>query len=140
MQQARQVQARLSWRAWAIALLIALLGGVAGNGLVWLIGDLAGEIHVDLLDVMLFSVIGAVAGGVLYALLALLVREARTRDRIFIVICVVVLVVYAFAPIAAMQAPYKQGAQPFNVLTVIATEIMHLISGGLVIFAFTRKW
>lgn len=121
------------------ATLLALLGGLAGNLLVWFAGSALGEMRVDLIDVVMFSALGALAGGALYRLLGWAFPDARRRNRVFVAICVAVLVVYAGAPIAAMSAPYKDGAQPFNLLTVIATEIMHVISGGFVIAAFTRR-
>ncbi len=130
---------QFSWAQWLQALLIALIGGVVGNLAVWAVSSVVGEIRVDALEVAIFSAIGALAGGVLYAALARVIANVHVRNRVFVIVCVVALVAYAFAPLAAMQAPYREGAQPFNVLTVIATELMHLISGGLVIFAFTRR-
>ncbi|MCS7087925.1 MAG: hypothetical protein NZL91_04435 [Thermoflexales bacterium] len=139
MNQTKQTTSRPSWAQVGRTTLLALLGGVAGNLIVWFVSSVVGEIRVDLLDVVLFSVLGAVAGGVLYRLLAWPFPDAQRRNRVFVAICILVLVVYAGAPIAATTAPYKQGAQPFNLLTVVATEIMHLVSGGFVIAAFTRS-
>ena len=119
----------------ARATLIAAAGGIIGNALLWLMVSPLGRLQVGLGEVIAFSFLGGLAGGVLYGILSRLLNQP---NRPFIVICIVVLVLYAFGPIWAAQTPYREGAEPFNLLTVLVTEVMHLISGGFVIGIFTR--
>ena len=44
---------------------------------------------------------------------------------------------YAWALVAA-QAPYMAGVERFNLTTVVATELMHLLSGAWIVGCFTR--
>lgn len=103
--------------------------------LVWLLGTLLGRMTIGVTEVILFSLIGAVGGAALYALLGKLTRRPL---RPFFIISIMVLVVYALGPITAAQAPYMEGAELFTPTTVIATEVMHLVSGGWIIGLFTR--
>jgi hypothetical protein len=88
------------------------------------------------LEVLLMSVLGAVAGGVALLLLGRFSRQPRRR---FALLTVAVLVVYALGPISAVYAPYREGAERFNAATVVATEIMHLTSGAAVYFILARR-
>jgi hypothetical protein len=117
------------------ATLIAAAGGISGNTLLWLMVSPLGRLQVGLGEVIVFSLLGGLAGGVLYGILS---RLLSRPNRLFVAICVVVLILYAFGPIWAAQTPYREGAEPFNLLTVLVTEVMHLISGGFVIGVFTR--
>ena len=105
------------------------------NALVWFPGTRLGEMVIGWREVALFSVLGAVAGGAGFAALG---RWATRPLRSFFVLTVVVLVVYGVGPISAAYAPYMEGATTFNVTTVVATEVMHLVSGACVYLALTR--
>jgi len=119
----------------ARATLLAAAGGIIGNTLLWLMISPLGRLQVGLAEVVVFSLLGGLAGGILYAILS---RLLPSPNRAFVAVCIVVLILYAFGPIWAAQTPYREGAEPFNLLTVLVTEVMHLISGGFVIGVFTR--
>ncbi len=86
-------------------------------------------------EVVTGSVVGVVAAAVVLAAFA---RWTRRPRRIFVGISIAVLVLYSLGPISATLAPYKEGAALFNVVTVLATELMHLVSGLLVLATFPR--
>lgn len=113
----------------------AAAASTALNLLVWFLGTRLDEMVIGWREVALFSVIGAVAGGVVYAALG---RWAARPLRSFAILTVVVLVVYALGPLSAAYAPYMEGATTFNTTTVVATEVMHVVSGFCVYFALTR--
>ena len=48
------------------------------------------------------------------------------------------LVKAALVASRAAYAPYMEGAAVFNMTTVVATEVMHLVSGACVYLALTR--
>ena len=79
--------------------------------------------------------VGVLAAAIVFAALG---RWSRRPRKIFMGVSVAVLVLYALGPISAALAPYKEGAPPFNVTTVLATELMHLVSGLLVMATFPR--
>lgn len=113
----------------------AAAASTALNLLVWFVGTRLDDMVIGWREVALFSVIGAVAGGAVYAALG---RWAARPQRSFFILTVLVLVVYALGPLSAAYAPYMEGATTFNTTTVVATEIMHLVSGFCVYFALTR--
>lgn len=115
---------------------IAASGSMLMNTMVWLVGTLASRMTIGLLEVLLFSVLGVLGGTGLYAVLG---RWARRPIRLFRRISIAVLVLYALGPIAAAQAPYMDGAEAFNTATIIATELMHVISGAWIIGALTLR-
>jgi hypothetical protein len=86
-------------------------------------------------EVVTGSVVGVVAAAVVLAAFA---RWTRRPRRIFVGTSIAVLVLYSLGPISATLAPYKEGAALFNVVTVLATELMHLVSGLLVLATFPR--
>jgi len=132
---AQKAQQRPPLARIARATLLAAAGGVIGNTLLWLMTSPLGRLQVGLAEVVVFSLLGGLAGGVLYALLS---RLLPSPNRVFVALCIAVLILYAFGPIWAAQTPYREGAEPFNLLTVLVTEVMHLISGGFVIGVLTR--
>jgi uncharacterized membrane protein YjjP (DUF1212 family) len=75
-------------------------------------------------------------GGVLYFILSRLFG-ART-NFVFTIISVIFLVANFFGPISAMSSEAMPGMGLFNLPTVIATEIMHLVAGGLAITRYTK--
>jgi hypothetical protein len=120
--------------AWQAAL-VAVVSCVA-NACVWMIGQSAGGMKIGVGEVVAGSVIGVVGAFVVFAVLA---KFAARPRRIFTRIAIAVLVLYALGPISAVIAPYREGAARFNLATVLATEVMHVISGLAVIWLFTRR-
>lgn len=115
--------------------IVAAMASVALNLLVWFAGSRMGEMVIGRSEVALFSVIGAMAGGAVFAALG---RWAARPVPRFTLLTVVVLVLYAFGPPSAAYAPYMEGAEVFNMTTVVATEVMHLVSGACAYLALTR--
>jgi len=137
MTSARDMQsARIALHRIPQAAAFAAIGSAISNVLVWLLGSLFGQMTISVPEVVIFSIIGVIGGAGVYAILG---KWTRQPLRIFIIISVVVLVLYAFGPIAAAQEPYMQGVERFTTTTVIATELMHLISGAWIIGMFTRQ-
>jgi hypothetical protein len=110
----------------------ALGVSLIGNAVVWLLADLFGRVTIGLAEVLVFSLLAVGAGLVLRALVTL---RARQPARTFLRVCAGVVLVYALGPPLAAVAPYMKGAEPFTVTTVLATELMHLVSGASVTFA-----
>jgi uncharacterized membrane protein YjjP (DUF1212 family) len=81
------------------------------------------------------SVIGAVLAGLVYWLLA---RYTEHAVRWFTVVATIVIGVYGVGPVAAAYEPYMEGAELFTLTTVVATEIMHIVSGAWVLWALLR--
>ncbi len=81
----------------------------------------------DLSFAALFKTAGLVSGA-----------SAAGPRRIFVGVSIAVLVLYSLGHISAALAPYKEGAALFNVVTVLATELMHVVSGLLVLATFPR--
>ncbi len=112
----------------------ALVGGV-GNALVWGMGSLVDRMTLGLGEVMAGSLVGALAGGIAFALCG---RFARRPVRVFAGLSVAVVLVYAAGPFIAAREPWMEGAELFNAATVVATQVMHLVSAAGVWFAMTR--
>jgi hypothetical protein len=117
------------------AALVAVVSSIA-NALVWLVGQRVSGMKIGVGEVIAGSVIGVVGAFVVFAVLA---KRGRRPRRIFLRIAIAVLVLYALGPISAVIAPYREGAERFDLATVVATELMHLISGLAVIWVFTRR-
>ena len=128
-------EARVPFGKIARAAAVAGVGSVMVNGLVWFIGNAVAGLKVQLIEVLIFSLIGAIGGGIVYALL---VRFTRRPNTIFTIISLVVLVGYSLGPVSATQAPYMQGAELFDTATLMATELMHLISAAFVVGGLLR--
>jgi hypothetical protein len=120
--------------AWHAAI-VAVVSSVA-NACVWLVGQSVSRMMIGVSEVVAGSVIGVVGAFVVFAVLA---KFAARPRRIFTRIAIAVLVLYALGPISAVIAPYREGAERFNLATVLATEVMHLISGLAVLWVFTRR-
>jgi hypothetical protein len=116
------------------AVLVAL-GSTLGNSALWWLGEHLGGMTIGLAEVVIGSVIGVVLGTAALAVLGALTRRPR---RTFVICSAVVLVLYAFGPVSAALAPYREGAALFNSTTLIATELMHLVSGLSMLFVFTK--
>lgn len=116
--------------------LIAGATAAAINTVIWVIGQLTGGMTIPLILVIAFSIIGIVIGGLIYFVLT---RFLGNRSNlVFTIISILFLIVYAFAPIGAMSAEPGPGMGVFNLATVIATEIFHLVAGWLAIKRYTN--
>ncbi|MBU6361205.1 MAG: hypothetical protein KGS46_14415 [Chloroflexi bacterium] len=112
-----------------------VIAAIANLG-VWVIGQIAGGMVVPFIAVPIASLVGVLIGGVLYFILSRLFG-ART-NFVFTIISVIFLVANFFGPISAMSSEAMPGMGLFNLPTVIATEIMHLVAGGLAITRYTK--
>ena len=83
---------------------------------------------VDAVGTAVFSVLGVLAGAVVYTILTRLMDTARA-NRWFLIIAVVVLVLMAPSPLAVPGAPASQ---------IVIMEIMHLVAGISAIYFLTR--
>ncbi len=125
----------VSFAALARAVGLAALVGVIGNSLVWVIGEAVDTLMFPLPVVMFVSTLGALVGGAVYYVIS---KFARNPNRIFTIVSIVFLVLYAYAPINAMYNPPGPGLPVFNLATMLAAQIMHIISGAAAIYFFTR--
>ena len=116
------------------AVTVALVSAVA-NAAVWFGFRIFGPLLIGVVDVVVGSVVGVLAATIVFAMLG---RWTRRPRQIFVGVSVAVLVLYALGPVSAALAPYKEGAPLFNVTTVLATELMHLVSGLLVLATFPK--
>ncbi len=112
----------------------AIIGAVI-NTIIWVIANLVSPLTIPIFPVPIASTVGAVFGGLFYLLVS---RFSKNPNPIFIVVASIVLILTAFSPISAMTNP-PPGSDPFNLATVIATELMHVVSGGLCIYFYTKK-
>jgi hypothetical protein len=113
----------------------AAIVSVAVNLGVWGIGASVSRLTIGWPEVAVMSALGAVAGAVALQLLG---RHSSRPRRHFALLTLVVVVLYALGPVSAMYAPYREGAERFNVATLLATEVMHLTSAGAVYGILTR--
>jgi hypothetical protein len=118
-------------KAGAIAAALA----AAGNAIVWLIASLIGSMMIPLPITLFVTVLGIAIGGLIYFVLSRITRRANT---IFIIVSVLFLIAYAFGPIGAMTNPPMPGMPVFNMATVIAAEVMHIVAGVIAIVFYTR--
>lgn len=118
------------------ATLVAALGSAATNVAIWFAGEALDRMTIGWEEVVIFSALGAAAGGAVFAALG---RFAQRPVRRFAAVTIAVLLVYALGPVSALYAPYMEGAELFNVTTLLATEVMHLVSGAWVYLSLTRR-
>ncbi len=114
---------------------LAALIATATNVVIWFVANALGGSVLPVAAVIINSVLGVVMGGLIYLLLS---RFMKRANLIFTIISIVFLVLYAFMPVNALSTP-PTGIEPFNVTTVIATEIMHIVAGTLAIWAYTKR-
>ena len=81
--------------------------------------------------VIISSIVGLLAGSLLYFLLSRFLG-ART-NLVFTIISVVFLLIATMSPINAMSQETVPGLGTFNMATMIATQIMHLVVGGFAV-------
>lgn len=117
------------------ATLVAALGSAAMNLAIWWAGEALDRMTIGWVEVVVFSTLGAAAGGVVFAAMG---RFTRHPVRQFARLAVAVLLAYALGPVSARHAPYMEGAERFNTTTLLATEAMHLVSGAWVYVALTK--
>jgi hypothetical protein len=117
------------------ATVIAALVSAAVNLGVWGIGASVSRLTIGWSEVVVMSGLGALAGALALLLLG---RYSSRPRRHFALLTIAVLVLYALGPVSAMYAPYREGAERFNVATLLATEVMHLTSGAAVYGILTR--
>ncbi len=108
----------------------AVIAAVA-NLVVWFVGGLFGTMVFPFVAVILSTIVFVVLGSLVYWVLT---RVAGARAaRLFTIIGILFMVLYAYGPIGAMSNETMPGMGLFNTPTVIAAEIMHLIAGVLAI-------
>lgn len=105
------------------------------NLAIWWTGEALDRMTIGWVEVVVFSTLGAAAGGAVFAAMG---RFTQRPVRRFALVTVAVLLVYALGPVSALYAPYMEGAERFNTTTLLATEAMHLVSGAWVYFALTK--
>jgi hypothetical protein len=115
---------------------LAMIGSSFVNLVIWLIVNAFSNVTISWIEVLLFNGLGVIGGACVYALLG---RFTRRPIRLFWMSSVAVLALYSFGPIAAAQAPYMEGAARFNTATIIATELMHIVSGAFIVSLLTKQ-
>ncbi len=116
--------------------LIAGATAAVANAVIWVVGQVIGGMTLPIVLPIAISLIGVLIGGLIYFGLS---RFLGARaNLVFTIISVLFLIVYAFAPISALSSEPAPGMGVFNMTTLIATEIMHLVAGGLAITRYTK--
>ena len=126
---------RVVLRKVPMATLVAAVGSTISNVGVHYAALRYGRMTIGYTETVAASVIGAVVAGIVYWLLA---RYTEHAVRWFTVIATIVIGVYGLGPVAAAYEPYMEGAELFTLTTVVATEIMHIVSGAWVLWALLR--
>jgi hypothetical protein len=126
----------VQWEAYGLRFIVALIATPIAGLIVYLIANapsampatvLVGPMSapITLVPVVLASVMGALAGIIVYALL---LRFTRRPRRIFITMAVVVLVL-AVVPTIGIGAPMAM---------VIALNVMHVVVGAVIVAVLAR--
>ena len=126
---------RVVLRKVPLATVVAAVGSTITNVGVYYAALRYGRMSIGYTETIAASVIGAVLAGLVYWLLA---RYTEHAVRWFTVVATIVIGVYGVGPVAAAYAPYMEGAELFTLTTVVATEIMHIVSGAWVLWALLR--
>ena len=122
-----------------VFLMLRIASGVLmAMGLVWAVTfTLRGDWYIVGVDILMLAV---------GALVWVLAGRSQIRVAfyvmfvtIFVVVSVLFLLFSFFSPYNATLSAPMPGAEVFNTTTFVATEIMHLFSGVLAIYAFTRR-
>ncbi len=110
-----------------------ITGAIAAvaNVIIWFVAGLVQPMTVPFVGAIITSLLGLIVGSLIYFGLSRFLG-ART-NLVFTIICVVFLILYAFVPINAMSQEPAPGLGVFNMATMVATQIMHLVAGGLAI-------
>jgi hypothetical protein len=122
------------WKAGIVAAAVA----AAANIVLYFLGRALGAFPdtaltpmgrpVDAVATVMVSVLGVLAGALVYTVLTRLLDAARAK-RWFLLIAIVVLVLMAPSPVGIPGAPLSQ---------VVIMEIMHLVAGVSAIYFLTR--
>jgi len=134
--QASQAQS-IQWSSYGINAILALVVASAANAIVYLVAStldaipetvLVGpmSLPITLFPVVSATMLGAVAGIIVYALL---LRFTRQPQRIFMGMAAVVLVL-TIGPTLTLGAPVEM---------VIALNVMHVVAGVAVVVMLTRS-
>lgn len=126
---------RVVLRKIPLATIVAAIGSTACNVGIHFGALRYGRMSIGVAETVIASVVGAVLAGVVYWLLA---RYTQNTVRWFTVIATIVIGVYGVGPVAAAYEPYMEGAELFTLTTVVATELMHIVSGAWVLWALLR--
>lgn len=106
------------------------------NTVVWFAANMVDAMKVPAPAPAIFSLLGVMVGGLIFLALSRFTPKART---IFLIVSIVFLALYAIAPIQAMQAAPMPGGESFNLATMIATQVMHLVAGAAAIWAYVVR-
>lgn len=122
------------WRAGFLGAVIA----AAINVVLYIVGRSLGAMPsdvltpmgrpIELVGVVLLSVLGVLAGTLVYTVLTRFLSVTRA-NRWFVIIAIVVLIVMAASPFSLPGAPMSQ---------IVLLEIMHLVAGLSAIYFLTR--
>lgn len=126
---------RVVLRKIPLATIVAAVGSTVCNLGVYYGALRYGRMTIGPTETVIASVIGAALAGLVYWLLA---RYTEHAVRWFTVIATIVIGVYGVGPVAAAYEPYMEGAELFTLTTVVATELMHVVSGIWVLWAMLR--
>jgi len=118
-----------------LATAVAAVGSTLCNLGVHVLAQRTGRMTIGYTETVLASVIGAALGGLVYWLLG---RTTTHAVRWFTVLSVLVVAVYGLGPVLAANEPYMEGAELFTTTTVIATELMHIVSAAWILWAMLR--
>lgn len=132
----QQQQQSIQWSGYGLNALMALVAASVANAIVYFIASALGAVPetvlvgpmsqpITLLPVVSATMMGAVAGIVVYAGL---LRFTQQPKRIFTIMAVVVLLV-AIAPTLTLGAPAAM---------VVALNVMHVVAGGIIVALLTR--
>lgn len=123
-------------RRTALAAVAAAAANVLVRAVAIAVFDIPPEFeHLALRAVVLSTLAGVLAAGLVYALIA---RRARNPDRTFIVVAVVALLLSLLAPlsIGLEDPPEYPGTDAASVGTLMA---MHVVAATITIAALTRR-
>lgn len=126
---------RVVLRKVPLATVVAAMGSTMSNVGVHYTALRYGRMTIGYTETIAASMVGAVLAGLVYWLLA---RYTEHAVRWFTVVATIVIGVYGVGPVAAAYEPYMEGAELFTLTTVVATEIMHIVSGAWVLWALLR--
>ena len=114
---------------------VATVGSTLSNVGVYYAAQRVGTLTIGLGETIVFSMVGALLAAAVYALLG---RFTQHAVRWFAVTATFAIAAYGVGPIAAAYEPYMEGASLFTMTTVVATEIMHIVSGTWILWALLR--
>lgn len=126
---------RVVLRKIPLATAVAAVGSSACNVAVYYGALRYGRMTIGVQETVAASVIGAALAGLVYWLLA---RYTAHAIRWFTIAATIAIGVYGVGPVAASYEPYMEGAERFTLTTVVATELMHIVSLAWILWALLR--